>query len=320
MNFLISGGAGFVGSHVCDFIFKNFKNSKIIIIDKLTYAGSKRNLSNIINSKRVKFIKSDINDYKRYIKLVKNIDVAINIAAESHVDNSFTSPLQFTYSNAFGAQTFIQSCIQNDVKKIIHISSDEVYGEKLISSNREGDNMNPTNPYSASKAAADMLLNSYKFYYKKDVIIIRANNMYGIRQYPEKLISRTIKSFMNKELMEIHGNGKNIRHYLSVFDFANALSFIIKKVNKGIYNIGSEEKYTNLDLVKKIAKLMNVNYKDNITHVPDRLYNDKRYCVSSKKIQALGWQPSMTLNEELPTIIDWYKNNKNYFKKSTPIL
>jgi dTDP-D-glucose 4,6-dehydratase len=167
----ITGGAGFIGSHVCESFFRNFKKSKLIILDKLTYAGNKIFLSSIIKSKRVKFIKGDILNPNQYKSFLKNCDLAINIAAESHVDNSFKSPLDFTKTNTLGAHTFLLECIKNNVKKILHISSDEVYGENKNGTSYEDELVNPTNPYSASKAAADILINSYKYTYKKEILI-----------------------------------------------------------------------------------------------------------------------------------------------------
>jgi len=284
----ISGGAGFIGSHVSEAFFKNFKYSKIIILDKLTYAGNKKFLTSILNSKRVKFIRGDINEPKIYSKELQNCDLAINIAAESHVDNSFKSPLNFTVTNTLGAHTFLLECIKLKVKKILHVSSDEVYGEISKGTFSEKHLVNPTNPYSASKAAAEILINSYKFTYKKEIITVRANNIYGIRQYPEKLISSSIYNLINNKKINIHGSGKNIRYYLSVIDFARALIILVQKKNKGIYKF--------------------------IKFVKDRPYNDKRYSVSSKKIRKLGWKPIHNLINDLPMIINWYKKNYKLFK------
>ena len=235
----ITGGAGFIGSHVSEAFFKNFTKSKILILDKLTYAGNKSFISSILKSKRVKFIKSDINDTKKYTNFLNNCDLAINIAAESHVDNSFISPLNFTKTNSLGAHAFFLECIKKKVKKILHVSSDEVYGEKVNGTCFENQLVNPTNPDSASKAAAEILINSYKYTYKKEIIIVRANNIYGIRQYPEKLISTSIVNLIHNKPIPIHGNGKNIRYYLSAEDFANSLILLVKKRDKGTFNVGS---------------------------------------------------------------------------------
>lgn len=310
----ITGGAGFIGSHVSEVFFENFKESKIIILDKLTYAGNKIFLSKILKSKRVKFIKGDIIDTNIYKNFLKNCDLAINIAAESHVDNSFNSPVNFTITNTLGAHIFFLECIKNNVKKILHISSDEVYGEKKRGTCYEDQLVNPTNPYSASKAAAEVLINSYRYTYKKEILVVRANNIYGIRQFPEKLISRSIVNIIKNKPIPIHGNGKNVRYYLSVVDFANALVILVKKKNKGIYNIGSSYYEKNINIAKKICKLFNKDPKKFIVFVKDRLYNDKRYSVSSQKIMRLGWKPQKNLLKDLPNIIKWYKRNYKIFK------
>ena len=234
---IITGGAGFIGSHICEEIFKKFPKSNITIIDKLTYAGNKKYLKNIIKSKRIKFFKGDIGKPSTYTQLLKNTDLAINVAAESHVDNSFEAPLSFSLTNTVGAHAFLLKCIELKVKKIIHISSDEVYGEKLTGSCDENQKIQPTNPYSASKAAAEIFINSYIYSYKKEIITVRGNNVYGIRQYPEKLIPRCIINLLRNKKIPIHGNGKNERYYLSAIDFAKAVVLLIKKKNNGVYNV-----------------------------------------------------------------------------------
>ena len=310
----ITGGAGFIGSHICEEIYKKFPKSKIIIFDKLTYAGKRKYIENIIKSPRVKFVRGDIIKHQTYSSLLKNIDLAINIAAESHVDNSFISPLSFSLTNTVGAHAFLLKCIENKAKKIIHISSDEIYGEKLSGKCNEQQKIEPTNPYSASKAAAEIFINSYKYSYKKEIITVRGNNIYGIRQYPEKLIPRCIISLLKNRKIPIHGDGKNERFYLSVQDFARAIILLIKKKNNGIYNIGSNESYTNIELAKSICKYLDKDPKKFINYVKDRPYNDKRYSISSSKIRKIGWKPKFNLIKDLPKIVQWYSDNLYLYK------
>ena len=312
---VITGGAGFIGSHICEEIYNKFPTSKIIILDKLTYAGNKKYLKNILHSKRVKFYKVDITKPKTYSKLLNNVDLAINVAAESHVDNSFEAPLSFSLTNTVGAHAFLLKCIELKVKKLIHISSDEVYGEKLIGSCDENQKIEPTNPYSASKAAAEVIINSHKYSYKREIITIRGNNVYGIRQYPEKLISRSIVNLINNKPIEIHGSGKNLRTYVSVIDFAEAVILLSKKVNDGIFNVGTKQEYQNIQVAKKICAIFSKSEKKFIKYVEDRPYNDFRYSVNCKKIRSLGWETKYNLFNELPKIVEWYKDNHKIFKK-----
>ena len=311
---IITGGAGFIGSHFCEEIFNKYPKSRITLIEKLTYAGNKKYLKNIIKSKRIKFFKGDIGKPYTYSKLMKNTDLAINVAAESHVDNSFEAPLSFSLTNTVGAHAFLLKCIELKVKKIIHISSDEVYGEKLSGSCDESQKIQPTNPYSASKAAAEIFINSYIYSYKKEIITVRGNNVYGIRQYPEKLIPRCIINLLRNKKIPIHGNGKNERFYLSAVDFAKAIALLITKKDKGVYNLGSNESYSNIKLAKLICKHLKKDPKKFINFVKDRPYNDKRYAVTTKKIRKLGWKPKYNLIKDLPNIIKWYSKNINLYK------
>ena len=310
-KFLITGGAGFIGSHLCEKIFATFPKSQIVIVDKLTYASNINYLTKILKSKRVKFIKSDILDEKNYISNLKNVDIAINVAAESHVDNSFKNSLTFTKTNTLGAQVFLMSCLKMKVKKIIYVSTDEVYGEKIYGRSKETDALNPTNPYSASKAAAEMIMNAFARFNKNKILIVRSNNIYGIRQYPEKLIPVIITSLLNNKKIPIHGTGKYVRCFLSAHDFCNAVILLLKKNKSGIFNIGNEKSYTNLKIVKMISKIFNIDYKKQIFFVKNRLFNDRKYNLNINKIKNLGWEPRNNIENDLPVIIEWYK--KNYF-------
>jgi len=313
---LITGGAGFIGSHLSEKIFFTFKNCKIHIIDKLNYAGNKSFIKSIIKNKRVFFHKVDICDYSKMVKLTKNVDLAINVAAESHVDRSFSNSFNFTKTNTYGAHVFFEACKNNSVKKIIQVSTDEVYGEIKFGKHSEVDSLNPTNPYAGSKAAAEMILNSYNKSFKTKILTIRANNIYGEKQYPEKIIPYSILSLMKNKKVEIHGNGEQKRCFLHVDDFVSGVILLIKKGNFGeIYNIGHVEEYKIIDLVEIICKKMNKNKKIYIKFVKDRPFNDCRYYISSKKINKLGWKKNKKIENEISNLIYWYKKNYKIFKK-----
>ncbi len=312
----ITGAAGFIGSHLAEKLFAKYKKSKFVFYDKITYAANKVYIKNIIKKKNVQFVKADLLNFKYLEKYLNNVDLAINVAAESHVDNSFGNSLIFSRTNTLGTHFFLEACRKKQVKKIIHVSTDEVYGENLNKAFKENQTLNPTNPYSASKAGADMMVNAYKKSYNLKIVTVRANNIYGTRQYPEKLISKSIYNFLNKKKMTIHGRGNNYRFYLSVHDFCDGMIKIIEKVNhSGIYNIASNKSYKVLDVVKMIAKYLNKNFKNNIKFINDRPFNDKIYKINCDKIKKLNWKQKRNLTEDLPLICDWYVKNKNLFKK-----
>tara|TARA_B100000767_G_C19748329_1_gene529566 strand:- start:185 stop:1144 length:960 start_codon:yes stop_codon:yes gene_type:complete len=311
----ISGGAGFVGSHLCEKIKENYKGSKIIILDKLTYAGNLKFIKRLIKDKNVTFVKGDLCNIRLMEKLLKNVDIAINVAAESHVDNSFNNSFSFTSTNTFGSHIFFESCRINNVKNIIHVSTDEVYGQKTSGKSFENDRLLPTNPYSASKAAAEMIALSYNKSFKSKITIIRSNNLFGTRQYPEKIIPKTILSFLKNKKMEIHGNGKQIRHYLHIDDLTDGILLILKKKLTGqTINFGSNENYNNKELIKKICKHMNMNFNKSTKFIKDRPFNDVRYKVSTKKAKSFGWTTNKNLKDSLPDLIKWYASNKTLFK------
>ena len=313
----ISGGAGFLGSHLCDKINYYYRNSEIIILDKLTYSANELFIKNLINKKNVKFIKGDICDHNLMSKLLKKVNIAINVAAESHVDNSFNNSYSFTLTNTFGSHIFFENCRSNNVKHIIHVSTDEVYGQRVYGTSTESDRLLPTNPYSASKAAAEMIALSYNKSFKLNITIIRSNNLYGTRQYPEKLIPKTILSFLINKKMEVHGNGKQIRHYLHVDDLTDGILLILKKkIKNEIINFGSSEYCSNLEMIKKISKKMNIRLSNKIKFIKNRPFNDLRYKVSLKKAKSYGWIAKKNFNEEIIKIIEWYKSNINIFNKN----
>ena len=309
---LLTGAAGFIGSHVYDLFSEKYKESEITILDKMTYAADIRNIPQIITNKRHKLIVGDLIDMDICLEATKEMDLVINLAAESHVDNSFDNSIIFSKSNTLGTHTLMEACKRNKVERIVHVSTDEVYGENIGDPFLEGDLLNPTNPYSASKAAAEMIVHSYFKSFNLPVIVVRANNIYGIRQYPEKIIPKFIVNCIKKEPLKIHGDGLNSRHYLSVIDFANALDLLSKNGKIGeIYNISSDLELTNIAVSKLIKSFF--NYKIDVIHVENRPFNDKRYSVNDKKLRDLGWSPNFNLVDDLPEIIKWYKLNNRLF-------
>ncbi len=312
----ITGGCGFIGSHLTEYLFKKYKKSQIYVYDKITYAASLKNLENISNNKRVKIIKKDLSDYKSLKKHSKNSDILIHAAAESHVDNSFNLTNEFINTNVMGTKYVLDACKENKISKIIHISTDEVYGEIYKSSFDEKSQFNPSNPYSSSKAAAEMIINGYIHSYKLPITIIRGNNIFGTRQHPEKLLPGSCWSLIKRKKFTLHGSGNQKRSFLYVKDFCEGVYKIMLKGKKNqVYNIGSKFEYKNIDVFKLAAKENNLKFSKFIKYVKDRPFNDFRYSINFNKIMKLGWKPTNKIEDRISEINLWYKKNITRFKK-----
>jgi len=312
----ITGGCGFIGSHLTEYIFNKYKNSKIYVYDKITYAANIKNLENIFKSKRLKIIKKDLIDLKALKKFSINTDILIHAAAESHVDNSFNLTNDFIKTNVIGTKNVLDACKYNKIKKIIHISTDEIYGEIRKSSFSEKSRFNPSNPYSSSKAAAEMIINGYIHSYKLPIIIVRANNIFGTRQHPEKLIPGCCWSLIKRKKFTLHGNGQQKRSFLYVEDFCEGVYKILTKGKIGeIYNIGSKFEYKNIDVLKIVAKENKVNFKNYLKYVKDRPFNDYRYSLNFNKVKKIGWRPKTKIEDKIKEINLWYKDNISRFQK-----
>jgi len=319
-SFFITGGAGFIGSHVCEEIVKKFPKAKIFVLDKLTYAGNIKFIKNLISTKQIKFIKADLIDIKKYSKYLKKIDCAINVAAESHVDNSFTNSINFTKTNVLGTHTFIQGCINNNIKKIIHISTDEVYGDKIKGKSKETDKLNPTNPYSASKASSDLLVRSWHETYGIKAVITNCSNNYGPWQNPEKLIPKIIFNALQGNDIPIYGTGENIRDWLHVSDHVAAL-LSVGETNEifSRYVIGGNQEMSNINLTKMICNYLDKveprssSYFNQVKFTEDRLGHDLRYAIDASYISNnLGFKPAYKLSQGIEDTVDWYLKNKSW--------
>jgi dTDP-glucose 4,6-dehydratase len=301
-NLLVTGGCGFIGSNfINDYFYKN-KDVTIVNLDAMYYCASEKNiLEEIRNSDRYNLVKGNLCsfDLLRHILESYQIDTIIHFAAQSHVQNSFEDSLQYTNDNVVGTHTLLETARRyGNIQKIIHISTDEVYGESMLDDTEEKKNENsilcPTNPYAATKAAAELIAKSYYFSFKMPIIITRGNNVYGPNQYPEKLIPRFIQLLKEDKPVTIQGDGTNVRAFLHVSDVCTALENIIEKGILGeIYNIGSDEhnEYTVLEIAKKLIKTIKKteDYDSWISYIEDRPFNDKRYYISNQKVKDLGW-------------------------------
>ena len=315
-NLLVTGGCGFIGSNFINYYFKKNSNVKIINFDAMYYCAKENNINeDIRTSERYHLIKGNLCsiDLLNHVLENYNIDTIIHFAAQSHVENSFEDSLKYTNDNILGTHTLLEECRKyNKIQKFIHISTDEVYGESLLSDDEQKKNeqsiLCPTNPYAATKAGAELIANSYRFSFKIPIIITRGNNVYGPNQYPEKLIPKFIQLLKNNKKVTIQGDGSNVRAFLHALDVAKALELILEKGKVGeIYNIGSddEEEYTILEIAKILIKMIkkDEDYNSYIEYIEDRPFNDKRYYISNEKVKDLGWKIEKKFLEGLNELI-----------------
>lgn len=337
MNFkkkvLITGGAGFIGSHVIRKMVKKYPDYLIVNLDKLTYAGNLNNLNDIENYENYKFENIDINNVKAIDSLFKKylFDNVIHLAAESHVDRSISNPDDFIITNVLGTLNLLNACkdtwVNSENNCFYHISTDEVYGSLGETGFfTESTSYDPRSPYSASKASSDHLVRAYGHTYSFPVKISNCSNNYGSHQFPEKLIPLIINNILNKKPLPIYGKGENVRDWLWVEDHANAIDLVFHKGKLGeTYNIGGHNEWTNLDLVNLLCDIMDKKLLNKvgdsrklITYVKDRAGHDLRYAIDATKIEKeLGFKPSVNFQVGLEKTVDWYLDNKNWLDDVT---
>ena len=313
MKLLVTGCCGFIGSNFVNFYFKENKDIEIVNLDAMYYCASELNIDeNIRKSERYHLVRGNLCSFDLISNILEiyGINIVIHFAAQSHVQNSFDNALQYTNDNVVGTHTLLEACRKyGKINKFIHISTDEVYGESMLLENEEkkheGSILCPTNPYAATKAAAELIAKSYYHSFKMPIIITRGNNVYGPNQYPEKLIPKFIQQLLENKKVTIQGDGSNVRAFLHVDDVCSALKLVLEKGHIGeIYNIGSDDhhEYT----VTQIAHILiekitgNKDYDKLISYIEDRPFNDKRYYISNQKVKDLGW----TINTEFDKGID----------------
>ena len=310
-NLLVTGGCGFIGSNFINYVGDTFPDITITNIDKLDYCSRE---DNVYLTKSYKFYKCDINNIEFVLHILKenNIDTIIHFAAQSHVDNSFGNSLSFSQDNVLGTHSLLE-CVRKygKIERFIHISTDEVYGEveKEHTGCTETSLLNPTNPYAATKAAAEFIVRSYYYSYKLPVIIVRGNNVYGPRQYPEKLIPRFITNLLDNKKCTIHGRGDSIRNFIFAKDFARGVVTILQKGEIfNIYNIGTSNEFSVMEITNILVKRLKPddNVDDWIVYVEDRLFNDKRYCIDNSNLRELGWEEQTKFMDGLEETIEWY--------------
>lgn len=317
MRILVTGGAGFIGSNFIHYILHKYPDWQVTNLDKLTYAGNLENLSAAENQPGYRFVKGDIADRKLVNKLLENkFEIIVNFAAESHVDRSILDASPFIETNIKGTQALLEGIRQHPVEKFIQVSTDEVYGSTDSGKFTEESPLSPSSPYSASKAAADLLCLAYYQTYKLPVLITRSSNNFGPYQFPEKLIPLAITNALEDKSIPIYGDGLNVRDWIYVDDHCRALEFVIQKGFPGeIYNIAANQEKTNLELIHSLLDIMG-KPKELIKFVADRPGHDRRYALDTSKIaRDLGWQPSHSFEEALAATVDWYLSHESWWRQ-----
>ena len=319
---IVTGGAGFIGSNLVKYLLK--KKYFVINIDKLSYSANPYNLKNLYKNKNYTFFKVDLNNKKKIVKILKKYkpEGIFNLAAETHVDRSIDKPENFIFSNILGTYNLLEAIVSYKKKiKLIHVSTDEVYGDLIKGRSDEKFPYNPSSPYSSSKASADHLIKAYIRTYKIQAIVTNCCNNYGPNQFPEKLIPKLIFNIIYNRALPLYAKGKNSREWMHVQDHCDALLLVYLKGKVGeSYNIGSSMNLKNIDIAKKLIKIaknrtLKINKKVKIKFVKDRPGHDFRYALNNKKIlNELGWKSKIPFHSGLSKTLDWYLNNKIFFK------
>ena len=319
MKILVTGGAGFIGSNFVHYWLKNHPNDRVVNFDKLTYAGSLDNLTDVENNKNYTFIHGDISKPKDVAGALKSIDIVVNFAAESHVDRSILDPATFILTNVLGTQILLDAAVKAKVKRFHHISTDEVFGALSLDSREKFDEKtpySPNSPYAASKASSDHLVRAYFTTYGLPITITNCSNNFGPYQHPEKLISLAITNLLESKKIPVYGDGLYVRDWLYVEDHCSAIDIVLQKGKVGqTYCIGENCDMANIEVIKKILNIFKKSETE-IEFVKDRPGHDRKYAINAAKIiRELKWQPRYNFDEALQLTVTWYQQNKNWWQK-----
>ncbi|CAB4335964.1 MAG: dTDP-glucose 4,6-dehydratase [Actinobacteria bacterium] len=318
MRYLVTGAAGFIGSHYVRMLLGgelDVEVSKVTVVDKLTYAGDKRNLESVMDDQRFEFVQGDICDSKLVRDLMSDMDVVVNFAAESHVDRSISDASSFVRTNVLGAQVVFDAARDAGVARVVHIGTDEVYGSIESGSWNEKSPLQPNSPYAASKAAAEHFMHAYAHTYGLNISSTRCSNNYGPHQFPEKLVPLFVTNLLDRQQLPMYGDGLNTRDWLHVSDHCRGIQIVVSKGDAGqSYNIGGGRELTNRQLTEMIIHKMHRDW-DCVEYVPDRLGHDRRYSVDDALIRSLGYSPQVNFDSGLDQTIEWYVNNESWWRK-----
>ncbi|RKY42859.1 MAG: dTDP-glucose 4,6-dehydratase [Candidatus Makaraimicrobium thalassicum] len=314
MRILVTGGCGFIGSNFIHFVLEQYKDIRVINLDKLTYCGNPENLSDIARDSRYSFVAGDICDKKLAGELAAQVDAIINFAAETHVDRSIKYPDDFVMTNVIGVKVLLEAARKAGISRFVQIGTDEIYGSVSEGLSKEDDPLKPNSPYSATKAAGDLLALSYHATYGLPVVVVRSSNNFGPYQYPEKVIPLFITNLLRGRKVPLYGDGGNVRDWLFVKDNCEGIDLALRRGHAGqAYNIGGGSYLSNLDLAGNILSMMGKT-RDLIEFVNDRPGHDRRYALDSSRIRELGWTPAADFAGNLEKTVRWYEENEAWWQ------
>jgi len=310
---IIPGAAGFAGSNFCRHFVRQQPQATVVAIDKMTYAGRVENVMDLLTTRRIDLVVGDVCDLQLLGRHFEGADCVIHFAAESHVDNAIGDSLTFTRTNTLGTHTLLEAARAKQVPRVIHVSTDEVYGEVVQGAASEEAPMQPTNPYSASKAAAELVARAYRLTYQTPLVVTRANNLFGPYQYPEKIIPRFLVRALSGRELPLHGDGSHRRSYLYIDDFCRAMyTVVMQGVVGATYNIGADDELSNMQIARKVCALVGCPL-ERIVHVADRPFNDSRYRVDDSRLRGFGWKPEVDFDEALMRTCAWYDEQRSWW-------
>ncbi len=318
MRILVTGGAGFVGSHyvrtLLDAGYPGFGDVQVTVLDKLTYAGNRANLEPVADSPRLAFVRGDICDGALLASVVPGHDVVVNFAAETHVDRSIAGASNFVAANVVGVQVLLQACLDAKVRRVVHVSTDEVYGSLASGSWAEGAPLEPNSPYSAAKAGGDLMARAFARTHGLDVSITRCCNNYGPYQYPEKVIPLFVTHLLDGLKVPLYGDGLNVRGWIHVDDHCRGIQLVLEKGQPGhVYHINGDVELSNLDLTRALLECCGAGW-DMVAHVDDRKGHDRRYSLDDSVLRGLGYAPRIPFSEGLKATVRWYQDNRGWWE------
>ena len=315
MRILVTGGAGFIGSNFVRYLLRKHPQDSVVNLDKLTYAGNLENLADVADDPRYSFVRGDICDEAAVEQVIGSSDAIVNFAAETHVDRSIQHAGAFIGTDVKGLYVLLEAARKRGIERFVHISTDEVYGSIERGSFKETDPLNPSSPYSASKAGGELMAKSFERTFGYRIMITRGSNTYGPYQYPEKVVPLFITNALDDIQLPLYGDGLNVRDWLYVEDHCAGIDTVLRKGTPGeAYNVGADQERTNLELTKRILELTGKG-EGLIEHVTDRPGHDRRYSVDSTKARALGWAPAVAFEEGLERTVAWYRENQAWWRK-----